>query len=629
MHFTGDITQLELGLNALLDFLATDCTDTIEVVQLTEDTDHVLDISRGTICRISYKKKHHFFRALSLYLQFVEEETDHFSYSEKAIIPTCGAMIDVSRNSVYRLEKVKELLVKLSLMGHSTCMLYTEDTYQLPEYPYFGYLRGAYTQEELKALDAYAYQLGIELIPCIQTLAHLKQTLKWNYASQMKDTSDVLLVNAPETYAFLDYIFQTLKDTFSTRRIHIGMDEAFDLGRGNSIEKNGFKHHSELMAIHLEKVGELLHKHQLEPMMWDDMFLRGTGPHANQYDPNAEVDPSVVSSVPPNMSLVYWDYYHTEESFYTSQFEKRSVFNNPLIFAGGVWKWMGYAPHYHKTFVTTHAALSACKKKGIQEVLATMWGDDGDETPIDASLLGLILFAEHTYHSEVSDEWLNRRCEFLTGLSSEDFMSLQDLDLIPGVEQPNIGCQNPSKYFLYQDILLGAFDYYVQAIDLYSYYNELSIKYDMIAKHTPFYSDLFTMYSKLATVLSLKTNIGCLIKEAYDTKDQEGLYTMCEHVLPTLIEDLRSFKESLRTLWYADCKGQGFEVLDIRIGGIISRCETAVYRLESFLNGHINIIEELEEQRLPYKIRYINHASVPSWNQYASISTQNIISHGL
>ena len=56
----------------------------------------------------------------------------------------------------------KRWLRRLSLMGYNMAMLYTEDTYKLPDEPYFGYLRGAYTMEEIKKLDAYAAKLGIE-----------------------------------------------------------------------------------------------------------------------------------------------------------------------------------------------------------------------------------------------------------------------------------------------------------------------------------------------------------------------------------------------------------------------------------------------------------------------------------
>lgn len=44
--------------------------------------------------------------------------------------------------------------------------LYTEDTYKIDGEPFFGYLRGGYTQEHLKEIDDYAFNLGIEVIPC-------------------------------------------------------------------------------------------------------------------------------------------------------------------------------------------------------------------------------------------------------------------------------------------------------------------------------------------------------------------------------------------------------------------------------------------------------------------------------
>ncbi len=101
-------------------------------------------------------------------------------------------MIDASRNAVYRVSEVKKILGYMALMGHNRCMLYTEDTYEIDGYPYFGYMRGRYSKEELREIDDYGYSLGIEVVPCIQTLAHLKQTLRWPYGEGMKDTQDVL-----------------------------------------------------------------------------------------------------------------------------------------------------------------------------------------------------------------------------------------------------------------------------------------------------------------------------------------------------------------------------------------------------------------------------------------------------
>ena len=81
-------------------------------------------------------------------------------------------MIDMSRNAVMNVKALKEYLVILKKMGYNSVMLYTEDTYEVEGEPFFGYMRGRYSVAEMQELDEYANSLGIELIPCIQTLAH-------------------------------------------------------------------------------------------------------------------------------------------------------------------------------------------------------------------------------------------------------------------------------------------------------------------------------------------------------------------------------------------------------------------------------------------------------------------------
>ena len=43
----------------------------------------------------------------------------------------------------------------------------------------------------------------------------------------------------------------------------------------------------------------------------------------------------------------------------------------------------------------------------------------------------------------------------------------------------------------------------------------------------------------------------------------------------------------------------GFEVQDIRIGGLIQRLKTAEKRIGEYINGESDCIPELEETRLP------------------------------
>ena len=90
-----------------------------------------------------------------------------------------GVMIDCSRNAVMSVDALKRYFTLLKKMGYNCVMLYTEDTYEVDGEPYFGYMRGRYSKAEMKELDAFAASLGINLIPCVQTLAHFDAAVRW------------------------------------------------------------------------------------------------------------------------------------------------------------------------------------------------------------------------------------------------------------------------------------------------------------------------------------------------------------------------------------------------------------------------------------------------------------------
>ena len=74
---------------------------------------------------------------------------------------TLGVMIDMSRNAVMSIDGLKRFLPLLKKMGYNCVMLYTEDTYEVNNEPYFGYMRGRYSKAEMKEIDVFAASLGI------------------------------------------------------------------------------------------------------------------------------------------------------------------------------------------------------------------------------------------------------------------------------------------------------------------------------------------------------------------------------------------------------------------------------------------------------------------------------------
>ena len=125
---------------------------------------------------LTYGADNEFYRALSQ-LNYVAETGNEIS--EVAFTKDLCLMADVSRNAVYTMDSIKRMIRYMAVSGYNSLMMYTEDTFEVEGYPYFGHMRGRYSKAELKEIDSYAASLGIEVIPCIQTLAHLTCALRW------------------------------------------------------------------------------------------------------------------------------------------------------------------------------------------------------------------------------------------------------------------------------------------------------------------------------------------------------------------------------------------------------------------------------------------------------------------
>lgn len=470
LDFKGNIAELEQGIRILEKRLGYAC-DTEGIQVEVEKRNGAIEVAMdGRKAVIRYQEKIHFFRVLSLLVEKLQEGNS-FYITETPKFKTNGIMADVSSNAVMAVQSIKKMLEIMAVMGLNMMMLYMEDTYEIKSKPYFGYMRGRYTCEELKECDDYAAVFGIEMVPCIQTLGHLYAALKWDDAERIKDTDDILLVGEEKTYEFIEEMIKSASAPFRSKRIHIGMDEAHNLGLGRYLTKNGYRRRFDIMNEHLERVREITRKYGLKSMIWSDMYFRLGSKTGQYYDNEAEIPEDIIDNIPKDVQLVYWDYYHNDKETYSKFLKRHKRFGCDIAFAGGIWTWNGIAVHYDKTFATTNAGLTACKEEKIEEIFATMWGDNGAETNIFSALLGLQLYAEHGYADEVDDQKLRKRFKICTGGEAEAFTSLSKLDHIPGAApETALLPSNPSKFLLWQDILIGLFDRHIEEINAAEYH---------------------------------------------------------------------------------------------------------------------------------------------------------------
>ena len=538
--------------------------------------------------------KARFFRALALLIQWIKDGVTR-TITETPLFKTNGTMLDTSRNAVMNLKYLKFYLRKMALMGLNTFMLYTEDTYEIEGRPYFGHMRGRYTKAEIKELDAYASKLGIELVPCIQVLGHLATALRWGAMAPVKDTQNALLADCEETYKLIDEMFKTVRECFTTNRLHIGMDETHDLGTGRYLDTFGYRERRDIYFDHLAKVTEIAKSYGFKPMMWSDMFFRMSAKgmkNFRDYDPRTVLPDDIGKYLPEGVQPVFWDYYNPDEEFYAVNIEKHRLLSDETIFAGGVWFWTGHCPLFSRSLRNTIPALDACKKGGIKEVIATVW-HNGSSSSLILSLAGLAWYADYDYTGGNFDMGCVRGT--FKSVCGEDYNDIVKAEL---PEYPNGGKVGLCTHLFFNDPLLGLVDKHIEGIDTQSFYKDVSSKLEKTVLGEDF-EPAFDVIRKLSSFLENKADFGVRLKKAYDEKNTSALKALAEEC-DVIINKLNALRDSHYASWMKYNKPFGWEVHDIRYGGQIMRFCTVKERISDYINGKIDSIAELDEERLRF-----------------------------
>lgn len=585
--------EFQRTINIAIEYLGKDYFNNLHLSYVKEEHDDLLRVAKkDNDVHIYYGCLSNLFRGLSLVKEKNLEKDYDISLKKKFV--TNGLMLDCSRNGVMKPEKVKETILISALMGHNRLLLYTEDTYELDDYPYFGYLRGRYTKEELKEIVEYGEAFGVELVPCIQTSGHMHQVLKWHPMDHLRDGMGNLLVDYEPTYVFIENMIKTCRECFKSKNIHIGMDEVWEMGLDRYLKKFGFQNRVEMFSRHLKRVIDICKKYDFFPMIWSDMYFR-FGNKDEDYYRETPLPETTIKLIPHDVALVYWDYYHEDIETYLRMIKYHKQVDNPVIFAGGSWKWKGYCPSIKVSMDYTKEALLACDQEKVKDVFITAWGDDGNECSFFSSL-PVLAEASVMSFEEYDLNKINSLLKAVTGDSLQMFLSMDSPDNpLNKIFHPSY---NPSKFLLYQDILLGYFDSQVKD-GFKKRYQELIELLAKNASESQRYGYIYNNLSKLCSVLAIKVDLGIRLRNAYKSNDKTMMKEILKDFNP-LLKALEEFQESNEIQWRTECKPFGYEVLDGRLGFLKNRIITANKRIQKYLDGEIDKIDELEQEILPY-----------------------------
>ncbi len=588
----------------------------IEITAYKSDKLHIE--CKDNIGIIEYITESSFFRMVTLFIKEYKKGNE-FSYDEKISIDVCGPMLDMSRNAVLKVEKVKDYIDYCAMMGLNQFVLYIEDIYEIDGYPYFGYMRGRYTKEELKEIDDYACNFGIEVVINIQTLAHLERYLHWDESYPVRDTFTCLMADNDETYKFIDKIFETISESIRSKYILIGMDEASGLGSGNYYRKNGLKEPIDILKSHLEKVSSIAKKYGYSCGVFSDMFFKLLSKDESNYqETDYDIEDVAKDLIPDNVSLICWAYDLEKEEEYNKYMASNKKLSDKVEFMGGIHTWHGYLCDTYTTYINMGNALKAALNNNINRVFASVWEDDGGECNHFASLCGLQLFAEYMYGSTDTLKTSKENFEFILGASFDAFMDMSQFhNIFDGRVYEFCWFKYYGKKYLYQDILSGVADNKLDTNPMSEHYIKYAHKMNSYIKEENIWNEYYAYAKDLFFLSSLKCEIAEKLRDAYKLKDVKTLCEIANVKLPLLTEKINAFKEKSLKIWYEFNKPSGAEVLDIRLAGIVSRCETASKRINDYLNNKIEKIEELEYERMPFA----------SYNgsSYRYISTVNIM----
>jgi len=562
---------------------------------------------------IYYPKKHLFFRELGVLVEHARI-SDECEITEDGFFDVVSTMIDVSRNGVLKVKAVNKMIDYLAVMGYGMAMLYTEDIIKLENYKYFGYMRGRYSVDELKAVDDYAYEYGIEVIPCLELYGHMGKYLFWPEAAPIKDTGEVLLAREEKTFKFVEELVATASSCFRSKRIHIGMDEAWDMGRGNFLTKHGYVPPFEIFTEYMERLIQITNKYGLTPMMWSDMYFRISAGNNDYYGKNTVIPKEIADKIPQEVELVFW---HYGERKYCDDYmlKKHNELGRKVIYAGGLWGWIGHFPEHNYSIDSINYSLDACRNNNVREAMITIWTNDNNECELFTNLFGLSFFAEKCFDGNISEEKFKARFEAVTGGIYEAFylMSAYHNKFDGTKEYKSYSDRFIGKPIFWQDIMDGLYDANLFESPMSSHY--ASCASEMKNYKGGRWDYLYDFAYKVFDYLTLKSLIAENLVPSYKKRNEEALEEISGHLLPLLKEKTIAVHEAHKAMWLQSYKAIGWANMDVRYAGVAARCDTAKMLIDRYINHEDEIIEELEEERLPKNLSgFLGYSGISSPN---------------
>ncbi len=315
---------------------------------------------------------------------------------------TRGVLLDVSRDRVPRLDRLKALVEQLSAAKINHFQLYVEHTFEYAGHETVWRGSSAYSGAEIEELDAFAAALFVTLVPCQNTLGHMH---RWLQHEQYRELAEMpsgvahpfspqcepfsLCPTDPRSGVLVRDLLKQLLPHFKSNlaaappRCNINLDEPFDLGRREgrstaqmSVAEQLVRHvHMAHAAVKAGCASSVSSSSAVtmepRPMMWAD----------------AVSSPALLAKLPRDITLVEWGYEQGHP--WRKRLALLGSRGHEVFVACGTSSWGSIAGRTRNALLNAREAAAHGLAHGAAGFLVADWGDYGHHQQPCASLVGL------------------------------------------------------------------------------------------------------------------------------------------------------------------------------------------------------------------------------------------------
>jgi len=291
---------------------------------------------------------------------------------------------DISRGPVPTLDYIKRQLRTEAMFKLNMHSFYMEHTFASTAHPLIGPSGGSLTPDEIRELVSYAKRYHIELVPEQQTFGHLHKALRLERYNELAETpyGDVLSPQQEGSYKLINDWYRELSELFPSKFFHIGSDETFELGEGQSREAARTRGVGAVYFEHLNRVREVLRPYNRRLMFWGDIALS----HSD-----------LIGNIPKDLIVMNWqygardDYWNSIKPFKEAGLEQ--------FVCPGVWNWNQIFPNIDNASKNITNFVRDGQKAGALGMMNTSWDDDG-EALFEMTWHGIVLGAAASWQNE-------------------------------------------------------------------------------------------------------------------------------------------------------------------------------------------------------------------------------------